>query len=381
MILTLGLGLRPAVLALCMLAGGSCTGAPLAAPELPAATQAAPPGSPRAASAFTDVVINEILAHTDPPLQDSIELYNPLTVTVSLDGWFFNDQNNPDPNDPTKWYRIPAGTTLAAGGYLVFAMDDSWPFRLSEYGEILNLYRPSAGGRPGAPVDRVTFGVNPNGISMGNYVTSDGARHFPFQSERTLGAPNAGPLVGPLVISEIMYHPLDKHSEYIVVTNDGEVPAPLYDPQHPANTWRLGGWDSTDFVFPAGLVLGAHRSIVAAAVDPAEFRRQYDVPSDTLVVGPFTGKLNNAGERVALLAPQPPEVAPVAECIGIVCYAALDVVNYLPTTPWPAAADGGGLGLIRRQLGAFADDPANWTAGESRVVSVRQAFLPLVVSR
>ena len=48
-----------------------------------------------------DVVINEVLAHTDPPAFDAIELYNHTTTNVSVGGWYLTD----DPGFPWK-YRI-----------------------------------------------------------------------------------------------------------------------------------------------------------------------------------------------------------------------------------------------------------------------------------
>lgn len=44
---------------------------------------------------------------------DWVELFNPTAAAVDLSGWIFRD------NDPTHTYRIPAGTSIAAGAYLV----------------------------------------------------------------------------------------------------------------------------------------------------------------------------------------------------------------------------------------------------------------------
>jgi hypothetical protein len=40
----------------------------------------------------------------------------------------------------------------------------------------------------------------------------------------------------------------------------------------------------------------------------------------------------------------------------------VDAVRYNDRAPWPPAADGSGFSLQRRDLNAFGDDPANWTA-------------------
>ena len=47
-------------------------------------------------------------------------------------------------------------------------------------------------------------------MSFGRHVISTGSDHFVAQEEVTLNEANAGPLVGPIVISEIMYHPPDE---------------------------------------------------------------------------------------------------------------------------------------------------------------------------
>ena len=40
---------------------------------------------------FAQIKINEVLAHTDLPQVDSIELFNPTTNSVSIGGWFITD--------------------------------------------------------------------------------------------------------------------------------------------------------------------------------------------------------------------------------------------------------------------------------------------------
>ena len=60
-------------------------------------------------------MINEVLSHTDAPLEDAIELHNLGQAPVDLGGWFISDSAG-----NLRKYRIPDGTTLAPGGYLVF---------------------------------------------------------------------------------------------------------------------------------------------------------------------------------------------------------------------------------------------------------------------
>ena len=71
--------------------------------------------APPATAAPTDVVINEMMYHAVSDLDgdDFLELYNRGTTPVDLSGWTFSGIT----------LTLPAGTTIAAGGYLVVAKD------------------------------------------------------------------------------------------------------------------------------------------------------------------------------------------------------------------------------------------------------------------
>ena len=73
-------------------------------------------GTPGAAAVDrVGVVVNEVLAHSDGSQLDSIELFNTTDTAVDVGGWYLSDEGG----DLLK-YQIPAGTVIAAGGYLVF---------------------------------------------------------------------------------------------------------------------------------------------------------------------------------------------------------------------------------------------------------------------
>ena len=63
---------------------------------------------------LSNVVVNEVLTHTDPPLEDAVELYNPTAAAVDLSGWFFSNTQ-----EDLKKYRIADGTVLPAHGFQV----------------------------------------------------------------------------------------------------------------------------------------------------------------------------------------------------------------------------------------------------------------------
>ncbi|MDW8310670.1 MAG: lamin tail domain-containing protein, partial [Verrucomicrobiales bacterium] len=60
------------------------------------------------------VVINEVLSHTDAPLEDAIELFNTSAEPVDLSGWFLSNTQR-----DFRKYRIPDGTILPPRGYRV----------------------------------------------------------------------------------------------------------------------------------------------------------------------------------------------------------------------------------------------------------------------
>jgi len=43
---------------------------------------------------FPTIVINEVLAHTDLPQTDAIELYNPQATNVNIGYWYLTDNFN-----------------------------------------------------------------------------------------------------------------------------------------------------------------------------------------------------------------------------------------------------------------------------------------------
>jgi hypothetical protein len=354
-----------------------CSSGEISAPAAEATPLAAPvAGAAPVAVAPEDVVtgpapiwINEVLAHTDEPQVDTLELYNPGTTAVDLTGWCISD----DKDDPAKYCIPPAAGANALpvipgqGFFLVTAPELGFAF--SEFGEDVILSAPNGGGLQ--QIDRVEFGVSPNGVSLGRYVTSTGAVHFPLQRALTLGRANAGPLISPVVISEIAYDP-NQGPEYLVLANSGDQPAQLYDPAVPDNSWRVTNIDNNNgaYKLPPQTTLQPGERIVLTA-DPAAFAAAHPTIG-VRVLGPFNGKLNNDGERIALEAPQPPE-----QDTSKVYYAETDAVQYGVTAPWPAAGQNGDA-IVRKDLRAYGDDPANWQAAPAGLKPQSVVLLPLV---
>src|SRR6185369_3808113 len=94
------------------------------------------------------VVINEVLSNSTGANIDAVELYNPGGATVDISGWWLSD----DFGTPQK-YQIPPGTSIPAGGYLVFTATQfatgSIPFAFSMLGDEACLSAASGGALTG----------------------------------------------------------------------------------------------------------------------------------------------------------------------------------------------------------------------------------------
>ena len=323
------------------------------------------PGADDPAPIIPGILVNEALTHTDPPLIDSIELYNPTTAGVNVGGWFLTD----DGKYPWK-FRIPDGTTVPANGYLVFTALEFDPvpnttnnFLLSSYGDEVYLFSGDANTNLTGYSHGFTFGASPNGVSFGRHVLSTGDEHFVAQTSRTLPGANSDPRVGPIVIRQIMYHPpelaggLDNaEDEFIELRNITATPVPLYDPVFPTNCWRVRG--GVDFAFLTNTTLNAHQSVVLVNFNPTNaamlsaFCGKYGF-AGVSVLGPYGGKLDNSGDTIEVQRPDMPDTNGVA-------YILVDKVSYKDVAPWPSSADGSGAALSRLEDAAYGNDPANW---------------------
>ena len=317
------------------------------------------------------IVINEILAHAHAEASDWIELYNVSSIPVDVGGWFLSDTAG----DLFR-YQIPAGTTVDPCGYLVlyetihfaspFDPGVSTPFAFSENGDAAYLYSGDDPNFPDCVVSEL-FGASETSYSFGRHFGSTGACDFVTMSELTPGKANAYPLVGPVVIDEIMYHPAaDGDAEYVELLNISNAPVVLFD-YASGEPWRLIDDSGIDFRFPTDVpVLISSGEHVLLVRDLAAVRQCYNVPAGAIVFDWGSGKLANQGETLRLLKPGD------VDDRGVRYWIEVDRISYSDGShgdgfpggidPWPPAADGDGPSLNRLFPSRYGNDPNNWHA-------------------
>lgn len=334
-------------------------------------------------------VINEVLAHTAAPFEDAIELYNPGNEPAAIGGWWLsNDRQQP------KKYRVPDDTVLAPRGF--------WVFYEQQFKQQFSAASGSSPGftlRPDLAQEVVLSAVNEAGDltghrcevqfdpvepdrSAGRHATSTGPAFgalehptFGRSEPRTVaefrtgrGAPNAPPAVGPVVITELMYHPpgwpggdADEEPtlEYLELHNLTTNTVWLYDQLGGLNSWRVAGGVQQslgELSLPPRAYLILVPDQTGAAVN---FDQYYGLAPGLHRTGPWSGRLANEGETLRLYKPVHPRPADGRLWDGDVV---VDRVGYGSDLPWPPAANGTGLSLQRRDPAAYGNDPANWIA-------------------
>ena len=320
------------------------------------------------------VVINELLANPAGHAGDWIELYNVTDKAVDIGGWYLSD----NAGNPLK-YEIAAGTVLDPNGYLVLTEDDHFgnaadpgchtPFGLSQDGETVCLYSASQGVLTGYS-NEVKFGASEPGVTFGRYPLSTGDYDFTSLAEPTPGGPNAGPRVGPVVISEIMYDPdYLPNAEYIELLNTGDVEVTLYDAVA-GSPWRLANdADEPDIemLFPSDppitlapgeyLLLIADRMIAGA---------RYALPIDYPALEWGSGRLDDAGDTITLSRPGRTDNDGARHWIDVDCVAFSDGTHPERFSggvdPWSVKAHGQGSSLTRISPDRYGNDPNNWQA-------------------
>jgi hypothetical protein len=89
--------------------------------------------------------------------------------------------------------------------------------------------------------------------------------------------------------------------------------------------------------------------------DPEEFRAEHGIAQGVSVFGPYSGRLDNGGEKIRIKVPESSDVAGEGEL-----HVSVDIADYNDNASWPAGADGGGFSLQRLLPAGYGGEPLNW---------------------
>jgi hypothetical protein len=283
------------------------------------------------------------VATFDELAADWVEIYNQLGRDLDLSAWRVERVD--------AAFVFPADTRLASGARLVVPVGglDGRVVLRDAAGRTIDLVEvvegppwpavDRAGGQTLAKRDPDT--ASPPAESWAPSRAMGGTPGLPNgldpPSPGEAGASEA-PADAPVIVNEVMYHPLDEDpaGEFVELFNRSDA---VVD---------VGGWMLVDAVaarLPAGTRLGPGEHLVLAA-DPVGMRSAH--PGLAVAAG-FEGSLANAGERVALLD---------------ACGRLVDAVRYADGGRWPEAADGGGSSLERRDPRADGGAAEAWAASD-----------------
>ncbi|MCF7708336.1 MAG: lamin tail domain-containing protein, partial [Verrucomicrobia bacterium] len=146
-----------------------------------------------------------------------------------------------------------------------------------------------------------------------------------------------------VVFTEVMYNPVGTKPEYIEVYNQTSTPFDIAG-------WRFSS--GVEFVLPPfdesapeRSFLSAFERVVFSSAAEDETRAAYGIPEQVRVFGPWSGRLDNAGERIVL-----------EDKNGVVVCA----LEYDDSGDWLIAADGKGHSLVVKNPNKPIDDWRNW---------------------
>lgn len=342
------------------------------------------PGQAQGAIA-SGIVINEILAAAGAAELAAIELYNSSSQPVDVSGWYLSNTAEAATAEDYRKFKLPAGTVIAAGAFRVcteaeFNPNGAWnpspgtpaetEFALDGWrgGTLWLISGSQANHSLGGFEDKLEYSPTLPGVAHGRWPDGTG-KFIPLATPTLLdaasssfprpglGAANAGPRLGTLQVSEIMYHPGGSF-EYLEIINTGAAAISL-------DQWTLRG--NVDRTFGPADTLAAGQTAVLVAFDPvlnpeqaAAFRSTYGVSAAGVLVGPWQplGFLSDTAGSVKLNRRVPPPADEPA-FVGLMLE---DEVAYQSSAPWPTGASGTGSAIHRLGPQRWGNDPAAWAA-------------------
>lgn len=342
------------------------------------------------------IVINEILAHTDVPFEDAIEIKNVSSQSVNVQGWFLSDSLS-----ELKKFRIPNSSSIPPNDYAVFyeqafgtAFNPRIPFSLNSFeGDSLYLSEVNQNGDIIKLVDYVEFNATANAIPIGRF--PDGTGEFTQLKKQTLGtgvtsfdpplainlfrqgsgASNDNALIGPIIVQAFQPSPIPGSPEFIQLKNISDDSVGLWDPLNPSNTWGIDG--EINYSFPRGTILGPNESIFLTNSNAESFKSLYKLGAETRVFGPWIGSMNNNSGSLRLYKPDPPQTRPPN--IGFVPRIGVDEFTYNSRSPWPEDFVGTGKFLDRLEPVGVALYGDSWRSADS--IEISRSTVELSISK
>ena len=225
---------------------------------------------------------------------DWIELYNTTEDSIDISGWFLSNKGATELD--LMNYQIPDETIIPSDDYVVFTQNDHFCacFTLSKNGDCVYLsYAVDKGGHLTGFRQQEDFDASECNVSFGRHLKSTGTYNFVAMSSSTYELPNAAPKVGPIVISEIMYHPdwlngsnyNNDEFEYIELYNTSlDEDVTLFDAS--TNTpWKFTQGIDYTFSTDSPVTIPAGECIVIVK-NPDAFSVRYPAVSSSIIYGP-----------------------------------------------------------------------------------------------
>lgn len=332
-------------------------------PSLPGswASSARAGGSPGATPALAldkRIWISEVRP-ADADGNGFVELASDAVEPVDLSGWIVARSWGSPLAD-----TLASGTVLAANERLVLRQQPGsgetgwgslWPTSAADE---LALVEPSSDGAPTGNVHTLAWSPVPEGMSAGRIGPVGPDAGIALVASPTPGLPDHARRTGLATLAEICFHPGGDEAEFVEILNETDSVIHLGYPADTARSWSLSGVGKT---FLATDTLAPRGRMVLVAKDDMDvdgFRSRWKIPASVPVLA-FSGKLDNAGERLELRRP----AIPVAKGAGL-SWAPLveDAATWSERAPWPTTTGGGGDCLQRIATALPGTSPAAWTA-------------------
>ncbi|MFO7868250.1 MAG: lamin tail domain-containing protein [Bacteroidales bacterium] len=324
-------------------------------------------GTPGRGEETTDIphiTINKVIANTNCPNVDTIELYNPTTQRVNIGGWYLTDNDS----YPTKW-KIPDPTYIEAQSTLTFSAGVCYGSSLhstdSQFGSAFTLeasgdeiYIFSAHNRKQTGYAHgFRFGETKPNEQSGRIVTSDSQEFLVPVIATKSGNTEFTPLNPSLAITEIKYNSFRNEPEYIQITNTT------------SDTIFLDNWifRAKDINFDTAQL---HKTyclpdssfyIIQSPFSADEFKNKHTIAASTPVYY-FSGELDNNAHKLYLEKKSP---ALIHEEDTILPHRLIDIVSYRNTKPWPYIHSGMNASIIRKNVQKFGSEPTNWVHSDT----------------